>query len=136
MLRRASFDPAAIPSVVFSGPEIAVVDLSEQEAQASGIEVVTGQFALAGSGRARILGAQDGLVRIVVDRDQGAVIGVQMVGPHVSELAAAAGLVIEIMTSPIDLAATIHPHPTISEAIAGAATLGELRHTDSRMAPA
>jgi dihydrolipoamide dehydrogenase len=119
--RRAAFDAAAIPVVVFSDPEIAVVGLTEAEAREAGIDVVTGQAALAASGRARMLAAHDGLVRIVADREQQAVVGIQLAGPHVSELAGEAALAIEMMASPLDLAATIHPHPTISEALAAAA---------------
>jgi dihydrolipoamide dehydrogenase len=121
--RRARFDPAAIPAVVFADPEVAVVGLSEQQARDEGIDVAIGQFPLAASGRARTLAAPDGLVRVVIDRQNDVVVGVQMVGPHVSELAGEAALAIEMMASPEDLAATIHPHPTISEGIREAAAI-------------
>ncbi len=121
--RRARFEPAAIPAVVFTDPEIAVVGLTEQEARNAGMTVATGQFPLTASGRARTLGLSDGLIRVVVDQEHDAVIGVQMVGPHVSELASEAALAIEMMASPQDLASTIHPHPTISESIGEAAAL-------------
>jgi dihydrolipoamide dehydrogenase len=121
--RRASFEPAAIPAVVFADPEIASVGLSEQQARAAGIDVAVGQFPLSASARARTLAAAEGLVRMVVDRASDVVVGVQMSGPHVCELAGEAALAIEMMASPEDLAATIHPHPTISEGIREAAAL-------------
>jgi dihydrolipoamide dehydrogenase len=121
--RPARFAPAAIPAVIFVDPEVAVVGLSERHARDEGIDATVGQFRLAASGRARTLAMSDGLVRMVVDRANDVVVGVQMVGPHVSELAGEAALAIEMMASPQDLAATIHPHPTISEGIREAAAL-------------
>jgi dihydrolipoamide dehydrogenase len=115
--RRARFDPAAIPAVIFADPEIAVAGLSERQARAEGIDVAVGQFSLAASGRARTLAAPGGLVRIVIDRASDVVVGIQLAGPHVSELAGEAALAIEMSASPEDLTATIHPHPTISEGI-------------------
>ena len=100
-----------------------MVGLSERTARARGIDAAVGQFPLAASGRAATLGASDGVVRIIVDRASDVVVGVQMAGPHVSELAGEATLAIEMMASPEDLAATIHPHPTISEGIREAAAL-------------
>lgn len=117
------FDPLAIPAVIFSEPEIALVGLTEKEARAEGVDVLVGQFPLAASGRAATLRSQRGFVRVVVDRGADAVVGVQMVGPHVSELLGEAGLAIEMGASPEDLAAVIHPHPTISEALAEAAAV-------------
>jgi dihydrolipoamide dehydrogenase len=121
--RRARFEPAAIPAVVFADPEVVMVGLSERTARARGIDAAVGQFPLAASGRAATLGASDGVVRMIVDRASDVVVGVQMAGPHVSELAGEATLAIEMMASPEDLAATIHPHPTISEGIREAAAL-------------
>jgi dihydrolipoamide dehydrogenase len=121
--RRARFEPAAVPAVVFADPEVVMVGLSERTARARGIDAAVGQFPLAASGRAATLGASDGVVRIIVDRASDVVVGVQMAGPHVSELAGEATLAIEMMASPEDLAATIHPHPTISEGIREAAAL-------------
>ena len=121
--RRARFEPAAIPAVVFADPEVVIVGLSEHAARARGIDAAVAQFPLAASGRAATLAASDGVIRMVVDRDGDVVVGVQMAGPHVSELAGEAALAIEMMASPEDLAATIHPHPTISEGLREAAAL-------------
>ena len=129
--RRARFDPAAIPAVIFADPEIAVAGLSERQARAEGIDVAVGQFPLAASGRARTLAAPGGLVRMVIDRANDVVVGIQLAGPHVSELAGEAALAIEMSASPEDLAATIHPHPTISEGLREAAAVlaGRPLHT-------
>jgi dihydrolipoamide dehydrogenase len=128
--RPTRFAPLAIPSVIFSEPEIALVGMSEAEARAAGIDVVVGQFPFGASGRAATLRSQRGFVRVVIDRDGDAVVGVQMVGPHVSELLGEAGLAIEMGASPEDLASVIHPHPTISEALgeAAAVALGRPLH--------
>jgi dihydrolipoamide dehydrogenase len=117
------FEPLAIPAVVFSEPEIALVGLSEGEARADGMDVVIGQFPLAASGRAATLRSQRGFGRVVIDRGADAIVGVQLVGPHVSELLGEAGLAIEMGASPEDLASVIHPHPTISEALGEAAAV-------------
>jgi dihydrolipoamide dehydrogenase len=80
-------------------------------------------FPLTASGRAGTLGARDGFTRIVADAASERVVGVHMVGPHASELAAAGGLAVELMAAPGDIAGTIHPHPTLSEALHEAAEL-------------
>jgi dihydrolipoamide dehydrogenase len=128
--KRTRFDPAAIPAVVFSDPEIAVVGLTEAAARQEGMDAAGSRFPLGASGRAATLRDRRGAVHVVVDRQTDAVVGVQMVGPHVSELAGEAGLAIELGASPEDLAAVIHPHPTISEALreAAAAALGRPLH--------
>ena len=121
--KAASFDPAAIPAVVFSDPEIASVGLTEEEGRALGLDVRTVQFPLSASGRAAIIGQQTGFARLVVDASSDAVVGAHLAGPHVSELAAEVALAVEMAASPEDLAGTIHPHPTISEAVHEAALL-------------
>ncbi len=119
--RPAVFDPAAIPAVVFGDPEVAVAGLSAEDARAAGITVQVVAVPLAVSGRAATMGAGEGFARLVVDTDADAVVGAQIVGPHASELIAEAVLAIEMAASPTDLAATIHPHPTLSELLANAA---------------
>jgi dihydrolipoamide dehydrogenase len=94
------------------------------------MDAAASRFPMGASGRAATLRDRRGAVHVVVDRETDAVVGVQMVGPHVSELAGEAGLAIELGASPEDLAAVIHPHPTISEALreAAAAALGRPLH--------
>ncbi|MGH8908385.1 MAG: dihydrolipoyl dehydrogenase family protein [Egibacteraceae bacterium] len=120
--RPAVFDPAAIPAVVFGDPEVATAGLSAEDARAAGITVRIVAVPLAVSGRAATMGAgEEGFARLVVDTDADAIVGAQIVGPHASELISEAVLAIEMAASPADLAATIHPHPTLSELLADAA---------------
>lgn len=118
---RVAFDPAAIPMVVYSDPEIASAGLTMEGATALGIRADQARFPLSASGRAATVGARDGFAQIVFDRDADAVIGVHIVAPHASELIAEGVLAIEMGVSPEDLAATIHPHPTFGEVLMEAA---------------
>jgi dihydrolipoamide dehydrogenase len=118
--KAAAFDPAAIPAVVFSDPEVATVGLTTAGAKAQGIDARAFRFPLGASAKARILGDAAGHVEVVADAE-GTVIGVHMVGPHVSELAGEAALAIEMAATLEDLTAVIHPHPTMSEAVLEAA---------------
>lgn len=123
--RPAAFDPVAVPTVVFSDPEVAVAGMSAAQARAAGVTARVATVPLAASGRAATLGRgfgqAEGFVRLVIDADADAVVGAQIVGPHASELIAEAVLAIEMAASPADLAGTIHPHPTLSELLAQAA---------------
>jgi dihydrolipoamide dehydrogenase len=125
--RKAVFDPAAIPAVVFSDPEVAVTGLSLQEAQARGIDAALATFPVAASGRARTLNELAGFTQLVHTVDDGIVIGAQLVGPHASDCVTEASLAIEMGATLIDVAHTIHPHPTMSETVMEAALVGEGR---------
>jgi dihydrolipoamide dehydrogenase len=118
---KAAFDNRAIPAVVFTDPEIAWAGLTEHEARAKGIPVNVGRFPLRALGRARTMGRTDGMVKILSNPESGLVLGVGMVGPQVSELIAEGTLALEMGATLEDLMVTIHPHPTISEAIMEAA---------------
>jgi dihydrolipoamide dehydrogenase len=121
--RPAAFDAQAVPEVIFTDPEIGTVGLTEAQAREAGMDPVAATFPLAASGRAGTLGERDGFTRIVTDRATDRVVGVHIVGPHASELVAGGALAIELMAAPGDLAATIHPHPTLSEGLHEAAAL-------------
>lgn len=118
---KSAFDNRAIPAVVFTDPEIAWTGITEREAEAEGREINVGRFPLRALGRARTLGRTEGMTKIISDPESNLVLGVGMVGPHASELIAEATLAIEMGASLEDLMVTIHPHPTISEAIMEAA---------------
>jgi dihydrolipoamide dehydrogenase len=120
--RKVAFDPAAIPLVVFSDPEVASAGHTQESAKDAGLNVRSVTVPIGVLGRAATMGAVDGFTEIVVDTDTDAVIGVHMAGPHVSDLIAEGVLAIEMACSPGDLAATIHPHPTLSEGIYEAAS--------------
>ena len=115
--RAASFDPFAIPAVVFSDPQIATVGLTEEQAREEGLDPVTVTSPLSANGRAATMEAGDGFTRVVVDKGTDRVVGVHIVGPHASELIAEGSLAVEMIASPADLIGTIHPHPTLSEGI-------------------
>jgi dihydrolipoamide dehydrogenase len=111
----------AIPAVVFTDPELAWTGLTERDAAAQSLRVDVARFPLLASGRARTLGRTEGMVKIISDPDSGRVLGVGMVGPHVSELIAEGTLAVQLGATVDDLMVTIHPHPTVSEAIMEAA---------------
>ncbi|OBZ14951.1 dihydrolipoyl dehydrogenase [Bacillus sp. FJAT-27264] len=114
-------DYKALPLVVFSEPELTSVGLSETEARAKGISVVIGKSPFSINGRALALKAVDGFVKIIADADSGVVVGAQIVGVEASTLISELGLAIEMGATALDLAMTIHPHPTLGEVIMEAA---------------
>lgn len=117
----AAYDPACIPAVIFTDPEIASVGLSVAEAKEAGFEPVEGKFPFGASGRAMSLNETEGWVKVVADKATDKVLGVHMIGPEVTELVAEAALAIEMGATVGDMAATIHAHPTLPEAIMEAA---------------
>ncbi|MEN3284405.1 MAG: dihydrolipoamide dehydrogenase [Solirubrobacteraceae bacterium] len=121
--RPAAFDARAVPEVIFTDPEIGTVGLTEAQAREAGMDAAAATFPLAASGRAGTLNERDGFTRVITDRATDRVVGVHIVGPHASELVAGGALAIELMASPGDVAATIHPHPTLSEGLHEAAAL-------------
>lgn len=119
--RQAAFDVAAIPAVVFTDPEIAWCGLTEEQAQASGQAVKIARFPWAASGRAATLGRIKGLTKLILDSESGRVLGVGLCGVGAGELISEGVLAIEMGALAEDLAASIHPHPTLSETIMEAA---------------
>ncbi|WP_158967239.1 dihydrolipoyl dehydrogenase [Chachezhania sediminis] len=116
----AAWDKTAIPAVCFTDPEIATVGLSPPEAEAQGA-VETREFSFRANGRALTLDDTEGFVRIVARASDHVVLGIQATGPGVSELVAGFTQAIEAGLRAEDIAATIHPHPTLSEAVQEAA---------------
>ncbi|PSP81044.1 dihydrolipoyl dehydrogenase [Halobacteriales archaeon QS_4_69_225] len=130
----AALDYQAIPAAVFTDPEIGTVGMTETEAEAAGFDPVVGQMPFQASGRSLTLGDDDGFVRIVADADSEFVLGAQIVGPDAAELIAEVGLAIEMGARIEDVAATVHTHPTLSEAVGEAAAnaRGAAVHTLNR----
>lgn len=118
---KAAFDNRAIPAVVYTDPEIAWAGLTEREAEAQGLKVKVGRFPFRALGRAKTLGRSEGFVKILSEPETNLVLGVGMVGPQASELIAEGTLALEMGATLEDLMVTIHPHPTLSEAIMEAA---------------
>jgi len=115
------YDVLAVPAVIFTSPEMAAVGLDEAQAKEAGYEVAVGKFPFAASGRAMSLMETEGFVKIVADAKTDLVLGVQMVGPEVTELIAEAALAIELGATTEDISRTIHAHPTLPEAMMEAA---------------
>lgn len=116
----ATFEPLAVPLIVFTDPELAEVGETATSAAAAGLEVDVLKQPLVANGRAATLGEAEGLTKVVLERASGRVAGVQIAAPHASELIAEAGLAVEMMATDADLLATVHPHPTLSEGLHGA----------------
>ena len=108
-------DYAGIPRVTFSQPEISSVGLTEAQAKERGHDVVTTKFNFQVLAKANIVG-EGGIVKVVAEKE-GPVLGVHMIGPHVTELVAEATLMYNWEAWPADVARLIHPHPTLSEGI-------------------
>ncbi|HEV2676046.1 MAG TPA: dihydrolipoyl dehydrogenase [Aliidongia sp.] len=129
---RRHFQPAGIPAVCFTQPEIVSIGLSPAEAEAHGLETVVGQFPYMANGRALTLEGdkEGGFVRVVARKSDHRIIGIQAVGSHVSELSGEFALALEMGAVLEDLAGTIHAHPTLSEAFHEAAlkALGHAIH--------
>ncbi|MFC4184515.1 dihydrolipoyl dehydrogenase [Saccharococcus thermophilus] len=108
-------DYIAIPAVVFSDPECASVGYFEQQAKDEGIDVVTAKFPFAANGRALSLNDTDGFVKLVTRKEDGVIIGAQIIGPNASDMIAELGFAIEAGMTAEDIALTIHAHPTLGE---------------------
>jgi dihydrolipoamide dehydrogenase len=119
--RKAAFEPLAIPTVIFTDPEIAVCGLTEREARETNREIKVARFPWAASGRAKTLGRSDGVTKLVIDPSSERVLGVGIVGPGAGELVAEGVLAVEMGATARDVGLTIHPHPTLSETLMEAA---------------
>ncbi len=120
----------AIPSVIYTAPEMAWVGKTEEQAKASGVTVKTGVFPFVASGRARAMEAPSGFAKIVADAVTDQVLGVHIIGPMAGELIGEAVLALEYSASCEDLQRTIHAHPTLSEAVHEAALAADKRAID------
>ena len=116
-----AFEPAAIPAVVFTVPEIAWCGLTETEAGERGIDVEVARFPWAASGRALTLGDTTGVTKLVIEPETERVLGVGICGSGAGDLIAEGTLAIEMGATATDIKLTIHPHPTLSETVMEAA---------------
>ena len=105
-----------VPNVIFTAPEVATVGLSESEASALERPVKTGKFRFSGLGKGLAAGETTGFVKWIADADSGQLLGAAAVGPHATELIAAAATAIRAEFTARELGETIHAHPTFSEA--------------------
>ena len=110
-----------VPWIIYTWPEIAWAGFTVAQAEEHGYSCRIGRFPFRASGRARAMGSCDGFVKVVSDARTDRLLGVQAIGPYVSELMAEVGLALAFEASTEDLARTIHAHPTLSEALHEAA---------------
>ena len=115
------YDVRCVPAVIFTSPEMASVGATEEELKEKGIEYSSGKFPFGASGRAMTLMDTEGFVKVLAEKETDELLGVQMVGPEVTELVAEAALAMEMGATAQDLARTIHAHPTLPEAMMEAA---------------
>ncbi len=127
---RRAFDVRAIPSVAYTDPEVAWAGLTEIEAKANGIAIEKGTFPWAASGRALSLGRDEGMTKLLFDPETRRLLGAGIVGTNAGELISELALAIENGCDAADIGLTVHPHPTLSETVAGAAEAVEGTLTD------
>jgi dihydrolipoamide dehydrogenase len=127
-------DFQAMPAAIFTDPEISIVGLSQSQAEKSGKEILVGKFPFSASGRALASGESDGFAKVIAEKDSGIILGIEIVGHGASDLISEASLAIEMGATLDDIALTIHPHPTMPEAIMEAAenALGKAIHIPNR----
>jgi dihydrolipoamide dehydrogenase len=120
----------AVPSVIYTAPEIAWVGLTEEQVKQSGRKYKVGQFPFMASGRARAMEAPAGFAKVISAVDDDEILGVHLIGPMAGELIAEAVLALEYSASTEDLQRTMHAHPTLSEALHEAALGADKRAID------
>lgn len=112
---------SVIPSVVFTYPELAIVGMTEQQCKDAGINYRAAKIPFRGNGKAVTIGETDGMVKLIADADSGNVLGCQIMGPHAADLIEEVAVVIANKLTVKAITSTIHPHPTLCEAVAMAA---------------
>ncbi len=110
-------DYLSIPSCVYTQPEIASFGLTEVNAAATGKPIKSGVFPLSASGKARAMGVANGFVKLVIDEKYGEILGAHMIGPNVTELIAELVVAHNAEATWLEIAHSVHPHPTLSEAV-------------------
>ena len=128
--RNAAMDVRTMPAVVFTDPEIATTGLTEDQAKAEGRKIKVGKYPFSVLGRALSVNEPEGFAKIVADADSEEILGVHVVGGNASDLISEAALAIEMGAVLHDISLTVHPHPTMPEALmeAAAHALGEAIH--------
>ena len=127
---KSYFDAKTIPSVAYTDPEVAWMGVTEEQARAEGIEYEKGVFPWAASGRSLSIGRNEGMTKVLFEKDSHRIIGAGMVGTNAGELIAEAVLALEMGADIEDIALTVHPHPTLSETFNFAAEVAEGTCTD------
>ncbi len=123
-------DYTNIPGCTYCQPEVASVGMTEKQAKEKGYTLKVGKFPFSASGKAKAAGASDGFIKLIFDAKYGELLGAHMIGANVTEMIAEIVAVRKLETTGHELIKTVHPHPTMSEAImeAAAAAYGEVIH--------
>lgn len=123
--KKSAYDVNAMPTAIFTDPEIASVGMTEEQAKAASRAIRVGKFPFTASGRALTTGDSDGFVKVIADAKTDLILGMHVVGPEASNLISEGALAIEMGAVADDLALTVHPHPTLPEgAMEAAAAIG------------
>ena len=115
-----ALDYSNIPGCTYCSPEIASVGLTEKKAKEAGYDIKVGKFPFVASGKATAAGATEGFVKVIYDAKYGELLGAHMIGYNVTELVAEVVVARKLETTAHEIMRSVHPHPTISEAIKGA----------------
>lgn len=116
-----AINPLNIPSCIYSYPEVGRVGLTEKKAIDQGYSIKVGTFPFQGIGKAHVFGDPSGFTKIIIDQDTEDILGIHMVGPHVTDMISEAGLAKVLDATAWEISKTIHPHPTLSEVFLEAA---------------
>jgi dihydrolipoamide dehydrogenase len=119
-----------IPNCTYCQPEVASVGYTEEQAKAQGYEISVGKFPFSASGKASAAGKKDGFIKLIIDKKYGEVLGAHMVGAGVTDMIAEIVVARKLETTVREIVHSVHPHPTMSEAVmeAAAAAIGEVIH--------
>lgn len=123
-------DYGNIPACTYCSPEVASVGITEQKAKEKGLDILVGKFPFTASGKAKAAGKPEGFIKLILDKKYGEVLGAHFIGENVTELIAEIIVARKLETTGMQLLKSVHPHPTMSEAImeAAAAAYGEVIH--------
>ncbi len=110
-------DYTVVPSCIYTAPELASVGITEAQAKSQGIQVVVGKSQFTGSGKALAMGENKGLVKIIADAENGKILGAHILGPQATSLISELALAIRLGVTAVELAETIHAHPSLPETV-------------------
>jgi len=116
--KESKMDYSAVPSVIFSSPEIASVGLKQKDADPD--KVTVSQFPVSANGRARTMNERDGFVKVVAEKNSGKVLGITIVSPSATDMIMEGVIAVKYGLTTRQLEEAIHPHPTLTETILGA----------------
>ena len=134
MGRKSRINLSVVPSCIYTHPEIACLGITEEQAKEKGLQYDVGRFPFRANGKALAMGQPEGLVKIIADRKYGGILGVHMIGPRATDMIGEMAAVMNLEGTVEEICATIHPHPTLSEALLEAAhdCMGEAIHIAKR----